>query len=624
MAPRSRSVEPDESESESDARSNVNGIFSDTGSDSESNSNLELDSEALDDDGCSGEGLLGDEGQMPPERYLAEAEGLGVSQLRQKWYSDGTQEKLDETRVYRNRYCRHISVDPVQHWKWIYCMVSSALGAIFGVESVSGLSKNTIVKVKDVIAIVAERIVLELTQRPKKNMYIEDVAEFARVLLTTTEMTFDCGWQRIQILFFTQLGAITASRPKALLDLRYKDMVLTLIQYPEGGRPRLFIFLKSEFTKKFLRKKAPNEFKIPEITFDPTLVLSPHVCLLGMLFYIKGFKTLSTMGPVLDSPERLYSLGAVRETMGYRIALETQLTVSTVRSWMRRVGEITGFEQVIKPYLLRYTGAKAFNSNEVTDALQNAMLQHAGIRKFIRHYEVDVDVDVQGIVRKTGSQSHLVRLACSLSASIHPNRPYRLSTEESKSLNDTRGVRARQDTVTERRRKWEDRNAKWERTNLAFQDAFGQLGEKALSKHHNRLLEKLELFEDRMLEAKARYNKAVRELRNEKQRQRNWRIRENLERYKNEQPVIDLERQLAGNLVDTKVAGTLENKRFMPPEHLMVIDTMLTLPGATLEAEYPRRINAINAVTAFCAVEEGRPTRRSLNLPAICIRRWRL
>ncbi|THC95541.1 hypothetical protein EYZ11_004966 [Aspergillus tanneri] len=387
MAPRSRSVEPDESESESDARSNVNGIFSDTGSDSESNSNLELDSEALDDDGCSGEGLLGDEGQMPPERYLAEAEGLGVSQLRQKWYSDGTQEKLDETRVYRNRYCRHISVDPVQHWKWIYCMVSSALGAIFGVESVSGLSKNTIVKVKDVIAIVAERIVLELTQRPKKNMYIEDVAEFARVLLTTTEMTFDCGWQRIQILFFTQLGAITASRPKALLDLRYKDMVLTLIQYPEGGRPRLFIFLKSEFTKKFLRKKAPNEFKIPEITFDPTLVLSPHVCLLGMLFYIKGFKTLSTMGPVLDSPERLYSLGvldgkgqqelklkdeiqnkfvfcqAVRETMGYRIALETQLTVSTVRSWMRRVGEITGFEQVIKPYLLRYTGAKAFNSS---------------------------------------------------------------------------------------------------------------------------------------------------------------------------------------------------------------------------------------------------------------------
>jgi Protein of unknown function (DUF3435) len=30
---------------------------------------------------------------------------------------------------------------------------------------------------------------------------------------------------------------------------------------------------------------------------------------------------------------------------------------------MRRGGEITGFEQVTKPYLLRYAGAKAFNSS---------------------------------------------------------------------------------------------------------------------------------------------------------------------------------------------------------------------------------------------------------------------
>jgi hypothetical protein len=77
-------------------------------------------------------------------------------------------------------------------------------------------------------------------------MYIEDVAEFARVLLAMTEMTFDCSWQRIQILFFCQLAAITASHPGAL----------TPIRDPEGGRPGLFIFLKSDFTKKFLGKKA--------------------------------------------------------------------------------------------------------------------------------------------------------------------------------------------------------------------------------------------------------------------------------------------------------------------------------------------------------------------------------
>ena len=46
----------------------------------------------------------------------------------------------------------------------------------------------------------------------------------------------------------------------------------------------------------------------------------------------------------------------------------------------------------------------------------------------------------------------------------------------------------------------------------------------------------------------------------------------------------------------------------MPPQHLMVIDATLTIPGATLEAEYQRRIHAINAMTAFCPVEEGQPT----------------
>lgn len=103
---------------------------------------------------------------------------------------------------------------------------------------------------------VANEKRLNLDRRPKKNMYIEDVAEFARVLLTTTEMTFDCGWQRIQLLFYCQLAAITASRPKALLHLRYRDIGVTLIRDPEGDRPRLFIFLKPDFTKRFLGKKA--------------------------------------------------------------------------------------------------------------------------------------------------------------------------------------------------------------------------------------------------------------------------------------------------------------------------------------------------------------------------------
>ncbi|OXV11190.1 hypothetical protein Egran_01048, partial [Elaphomyces granulatus] len=47
-----------------------------------------------------------------------------------------------------------------------------------------------------------------------------------------------------------------------------------------------------------------NTFPIPEIIFDPTLVLSPHIFLLGMLFRIGAFKNVS-----MDCPENLYRLG---------------------------------------------------------------------------------------------------------------------------------------------------------------------------------------------------------------------------------------------------------------------------------------------------------------------------
>ncbi|KAJ5475749.1 hypothetical protein N7475_001478 [Penicillium sp. IBT 31633x] len=85
-----------------------------------------------------------------------------------------------------------------------------------------------------------------------------------------------------------------------------------------------------------------NMFPIPEIIFDPTLVLSPHVFVLGMLFRIGAFKSLSKDGPVIDCPEKLYRL-RILDGLG---------------------GEITSFAKVAKPYYLRYGVAKAFNDSQ--------------------------------------------------------------------------------------------------------------------------------------------------------------------------------------------------------------------------------------------------------------------
>ena len=112
MTLRSKPIRSDGEENQSDA-TDLTEVFSDNGSDSDSSSDPELNSEVSDEDEPD-DNAFDDEGQLPPEHYLAQAESLDVTQLRQKRYSDGTQERLDETRMYWNRYVTLLSLPPIQ------------------------------------------------------------------------------------------------------------------------------------------------------------------------------------------------------------------------------------------------------------------------------------------------------------------------------------------------------------------------------------------------------------------------------------------------------------------------------------------------------------------------------
>ncbi|KAL4868073.1 hypothetical protein BDV12DRAFT_107969 [Aspergillus spectabilis] len=103
MTPPSRPVESYNRPNECDASSDLSEIFSDNGSDSDSSSDPGLDSKDSANKDKPGDNMFDNKGQLPPEHYLAQAESLNVSQLRQKQYSNGTQERLDETRMYWNR-----------------------------------------------------------------------------------------------------------------------------------------------------------------------------------------------------------------------------------------------------------------------------------------------------------------------------------------------------------------------------------------------------------------------------------------------------------------------------------------------------------------------------------------
>jgi hypothetical protein len=105
-----------------------------------------------------------------------------------------------------------------------------------------------------------------------------------------------------------------------------------------------------------------NTFRLLEVIYDPTLILSPHVLLLGMLFHIKAFKS-----PSVDCPENLYSLNILRglneqglplrddladkyvfckavcQGKAVQLVYGIQYSAAKVKYRIKKGGEITGF-----------------------------------------------------------------------------------------------------------------------------------------------------------------------------------------------------------------------------------------------------------------------------------------
>lgn len=103
--------------------------------------------------------------------------------------------------------------------------------------------------------VVAVKKGLSNKKRESATMYVQDLTEFALVLLSTTLMSFEIGWLRIQLILFCQLAGITGNRPEALINLRYRHLQLSLVRDPCGNRPRLVIELTAEYTKTYLGMK---------------------------------------------------------------------------------------------------------------------------------------------------------------------------------------------------------------------------------------------------------------------------------------------------------------------------------------------------------------------------------
>lgn len=114
-------------------------------------------------------------------------------------------------------------------------------------------------------------------------------------------------------------------------------------------------------------------FPIPEIIRDPSLFLSPQVFLLGILFRHRAFRSES----LNDNPHAIADLDihngdnelplptkqeihkdyvfrrAVRTLTGYQMSAQ-RIEKGVMGGWVKRVGELLGFEHPTICYNLRY------------------------------------------------------------------------------------------------------------------------------------------------------------------------------------------------------------------------------------------------------------------------------
>ncbi|KAI1421246.1 C2H2 finger domain protein [Xylaria sp. FL1777] len=294
-------------------------------------------------------------------------------------------------------------------------------------------------------------------KRENRSMTIADLKLQIETTLNTTEKSFKLGEQRILAVLFLLLLAPAGARPASILQLRFGDIRVVLVRDPNNGPHRLVIKFTLNFTKRYLGPKAAKTFLIPEIIFDPSLFLSPHIFLLGILFRHRAFsadifndkpETLQKLNifegehelPLPLKPEirdKLVFRRADQNMNGYTLSDEP-ITRGMMTKWVNRIGELLGFEHTTICYSLRYMAGNNMDRNvNVSEALRNLVMDHTpNSDTFQKHYlNRNVCADLWAMHRACEPQQTLVEIATSHGHSRSTRRPANLSAEQSAALN---------------------------------------------------------------------------------------------------------------------------------------------------------------------------------------------
>ncbi|KNG80287.1 putative C2H2 finger domain protein [Aspergillus nomiae NRRL 13137] len=218
------------------------------------------------------------------------------------------------------------------------------------------------------------------------------------------EKRFDLGLQRMQQCPYPLMACFTVNRINTMHLLQYQHLQCSIQRDPYGGPPRILLEIKYEFAKKYMGVTQANTFPLPEIIYDPSLMLSPHTFLLGILFHNNAFRA-----PGTKSMEDLR-----------RFTLSRQLKI---------FGKIAGFKWSLFTHRFRYGSGTILNeSGLISDAKQNLIMKHANIRTFLNHYlPRRINTDMQALIRGLKPDTAMMRAVTRIGRWIDRRRPRELT-----------------------------------------------------------------------------------------------------------------------------------------------------------------------------------------------------
>ncbi|KAI0448570.1 C2H2 finger domain protein [Xylaria acuta] len=556
----------------------------------------------------------------PPEFYRQGIQGLDPENYRRKQYSPKTIRHIDGVESVWRRFCEKILER--EDWKeqylnvtiqilynffdWHLNQITGATGkrkrrtlkknslvtfwCMFRLafERQHGFKINQVVDCKEVsnaIAGINTKHGLDHQTRENRSMSLQDLKDQIETTLKTTEKSFKLGELRILAVLFLLFLAPQGARPTSILKLKFTDINLLLVRDPAdpGGAPRLLIRLSMPYTKRYLGPKATKHFFIPEIIYNPSLLLSPHVFLLAILFKHRAFLSNS----LNNNPHNLYKLRIYPGSNQLRLALKPEfegtyifrkpvkgfsgyelsqkrLPTETMSQWVRRIGTLLGFENNTICYNLRYMAGNNLDKDiNISDALRNLIMDHApGSDTFQKHYlNRNVVADLWAIHRNEQPQHALLQQATSHGHSKETRRPIDLTPAQKRAAIDE--------------------NPEYQRLTQA---------QKSLPLGARYTEQRKALGLARATLRTSLRNKELKRVRAE---------------WGEAQSVDDIERQIQGVDFSTLPACQPRSSPPMGPLHQQMFDAITKPLDGDLEAHAQRRTNAINALVAYCEVQEA-------------------